>query len=486
MFPTLASEADRALALSELRDGFYAVSSRSSQSSRLRTIEKALTAFRSPCWPLTVVRVQMLAAVLKRGGYASAAQYLSEYKLEAERQGQTIGGPEIRALKDCKRSCERGMGQPMRAMALPFARLGELPGGREPWVVGGPLCPRNAIVAGSWFLTREVELSTARARLVEIQLSPSPHVTWCLPVSKTDQQALGVHRTHCCHCEFGGAPRACAVHVLWDQLSYLRRRFPEAIVDGHFAEDFPLFPDREGKVCSKPAMADTFRSAAEHLGLPAEVPDGSAGITGHSLRATGAQGLARLGLELWAIQLIGRWGSEAVKAYVREVPLERALLMAAQASGGGVLPRTLAWLGPDLAELLPTKKEELDAGGGSHPVTMNGSARWSRTMAATAEPLAIERALAVAPPPAVDPEWLVNRRRKDGQWVLHLAAYPLEGLPDEAKMTRCGWRIGCMAGIALTPHQPLPEEYKRICKRCAPAVRLRLRDAVVARAAVET
>ena len=176
----------------------------------------------------------------------------------------------------------------------------------------------------------------------------------------------------------------------------------------------------------------------------------------------------------------------AVKAYVREVPLERALLMAAQASGGGVLPRTLAWLGPDLAELLPVKKEDLGAGSSSPPAKTKGLARWSRTVTAAAEPLAVEKALAVAPPPAVDPEWLVNRRRKDGQWVLHLAAYPLEGLPDEAKMTRCGWRFGSLAGLAITPQQPLPEEYKRICKRCAPAVRLRLRDAVVARAAVDS
>ena len=138
----------------------------------------------------------MLAAVLKRGSYASAAQYLSEYKLEAERQGQIMGGPELRALKDCKRSCERGMGQPMRVLAFPFSRLGELPGGTAPWAPGGPLSPRNAIVAGSCFLTREVELSTARACLVEIQLKPSLHVTWCLPVSKTDQQALGGRRTH--------------------------------------------------------------------------------------------------------------------------------------------------------------------------------------------------------------------------------------------------------------------------------------------------
>ena len=45
---------------------------------------------------------------------------------------------------------------------------------------------------------------------------------------------------------------------------------------------------------------------------------GTLRVTGHSLRPTGAQGLARLGLDVWAIQLIGRWGSAAVLGYVRE------------------------------------------------------------------------------------------------------------------------------------------------------------------------
>ena len=91
-FPAFSGEEDLSAALTELREGFYAPSSRSSNASRLRTIEKALAAFRSPSWPLTVERIHMLAAILKRGHYASAAQYLSDYKLEAERQGQTMGG----------------------------------------------------------------------------------------------------------------------------------------------------------------------------------------------------------------------------------------------------------------------------------------------------------------------------------------------------------------------------------------------------------
>ena len=42
---------------------------------------------------------------------------------------------------------------------------------------------------------------------------------------------------------------------------------------------------------------------------------------GHALRVTGAQFLARAGLELLLIQLFARWGSAAVLRYVQQAPL---------------------------------------------------------------------------------------------------------------------------------------------------------------------
>ena len=55
-------------------------------------------------------------------------------------------------------------------------------------------------------------------------------------------------------------------------------------------------------------------------------------VAGHSLRVTEAQGLAKLGLDTWAIQLLGRWGSGRVRGYIREVQLERSSLWATEAS----------------------------------------------------------------------------------------------------------------------------------------------------------
>ena len=81
-------------------------------------------------------------------------------------------------------------------------------------------------------------------------------------------------------------------------------------------------------------MVDTIRRAAELLQLPPLSPDGVPRWTGHTLRVTGAQGLALAGLDTWAIQLLGRWGSEAVRSYIRQAPLAASTNWARAASAG--------------------------------------------------------------------------------------------------------------------------------------------------------
>ena len=63
--------------------------------------------------------------------------------------------------------------------------------------------------------------------------------------------------------------------------------------------------------------------------------DGSLRISGHSLRASGAQLLARLGFDMLSIQLLGRWGSDALLTYVRgaAVSVEAARARAKQITG---------------------------------------------------------------------------------------------------------------------------------------------------------
>ena len=90
------------------------------------------------------------------------------------------------------------------------------------------------------------------------------------------------------------------VHVLLDHVLHIRSRFGHLWGESGPDRQLPLFPDLEGEVVGKQAMVDTIRRAAYHLGVSECAPDGSERVSGHSLRVTGAQGLAQRGWHLWA------------------------------------------------------------------------------------------------------------------------------------------------------------------------------------------
>ena len=306
-FPILNSEELRAAALAAVRAGCYALSSQPGVKSRRKFLRKALQLWQQVPFPPTVGKIERVAATLRYGKYRSASSYLGQYRADSEREGYTLDGPLNRSFTDMSRSCTRGIGAPIRSKALPLERLGELPRSRKPWVLHGPVSPRTAIVVGAWFLTREVELSCSRACLVRVTEGSPATISWSLPASKSDLRADGVERVHVCGCE-GAQKPGCPVCSMRKHLTFLRTAFPAMVRGESFADDFPLFPTDQGGVCSKEAMSATLVEAAKFLGVPLESPDGSEVISGHTLRVTGAQGLTRLGLELWAVQLFGRWG----------------------------------------------------------------------------------------------------------------------------------------------------------------------------------
>lgn len=66
-------------------------------------------------------------------------------------------------------------------------------------------------------------------------------------------------------------------------------------------------------------MVKTFRQVALAAGYDDEY---AKQIIGHTLRPSGAQRMARLGVEYYKIQLFCRWGSDTILRYLREVPME--------------------------------------------------------------------------------------------------------------------------------------------------------------------
>ena len=85
-------------------------SQRSVVKAKLATVEKAIRMGQVDAYPPTPQSIQVLGTVLKAGKYRSAETYLGVYKAEAERRGHRWSELEVRAAKDAKRSCQRGLG----------------------------------------------------------------------------------------------------------------------------------------------------------------------------------------------------------------------------------------------------------------------------------------------------------------------------------------------------------------------------------------
>ena len=66
-------------------------------------------------------------------------------------------------------------------------------------------------------------------------------------------------------------------------------------------------------------------------------------LVGQAIRCglVAPQGLSIAGLDVWAIQLLGRWGSQAVLGYIREAPLASAPRWALEASTSASVVGTL-------------------------------------------------------------------------------------------------------------------------------------------------
>eukprot|EP00439_Symbiodinium_sp_Y106_P063636 s4235_g9.t2 len=228
---------------------------------------------------------------LKIGGYRSAMQYLDLAKQEHIRLGHSS-----LAYRVCARSCKRGLGSAKQAAALPLERLREI-GEDRCWVPAGPVQPVKSTIVASWWLLRELEASRSRVRHITVDFA-SRTVSRLLPSSKTDVAALGTTRRHSCSCSVLPAG-LCPFHLVAD---LIKDKGPNE----------PVFTDLGGAPPSKAGWADTFQELARLLGIPTCWPNGARAFTGHSARATSAQYLASHGIELWRVQIFGRWGSDAI------------------------------------------------------------------------------------------------------------------------------------------------------------------------------
>ena len=194
---------------------------------------------------------------------------------------------------------------------MPMIELAKLKVHKDPAAPGGPIFPMRSVMLASWWLLREIEASSAERSHIEID-KVQRLIHWKLPSSKADWQALGATRTHSCNCEQNARQPECPYHSMVEHL--------EAV--GAISDRW-VFPSATGEQSSKCGWADTMQSMAQQLNLPTHTDTGARRFTGHSARATGAVYLAQTQIELWRIQLFGRWGSEWFRIYIRDAPLQQ-------------------------------------------------------------------------------------------------------------------------------------------------------------------
>ena len=177
--------------------------------------------------------------------------------------------------------------------------------------------------------------------------------------------------------------------------------------------------------------------------------------------------MARLGLDTWTIQLIGRWGSAAILRYVRAIPLERAALWAADAACRRDLPPAL----DDLVRACvanPAEAARLVSEAASQT-----PAEWVDTVMELVEPLEVAAVVASPVPERIC--WIRDLSSHATRGLFHVPDVPLEGRSMGLWKARCGWRFGGVPTIAIWLPHPEAKDAEHMCSKCAPEIKARLR-----------
>ena len=268
--------------------------------------------------PLTVQKIFVVAALFKAGRYRAFRNYAEAMKQEHMIDYEWSTRLQ-KAIKDATRSVTRGIGPSRQSGAIDIFLVFTLFGSalNSPVVPGGPIGAVNLIILGAFFLLREIESSLALAKNVTLDVN-AKKVTWVLPASKTDVLGLGKSRTWGCICD-QKTKTPCPFCTAKNQLALLWQQFGS---NGQIPADLPMFPDTKGNIVSKESVVATLEEVANRLEIPTTSADGHKLLGGHTMRVSGAQHLARIGIELSVIALLARWQSEIVLRYAAEAPLD--------------------------------------------------------------------------------------------------------------------------------------------------------------------
>ena len=442
------TEAGRMEAILNLETDVYASSSKRPRASYLKTWERMHLQWfgeHVPMLPLTPLKLKGVGALFKAGRYRSISNQLSTLKSLHIETGHEWSDVLSLVSKRVERSVTRGIGPSSQCRSFDVGEVCSLDLGASPLVDKGPIGPGNLLVAGSFFMLREIEASLALWKSVTLN-EAKKIITWNLPASKSDPQALGKTRTWGCTCSPEGVPSACPFHSMKAQRAAVIAEL--ALDDNACLDSVPVFPDRWGRIVEKLAVVETYKQVARLLGVS---ETDLVGIGGHACRVSGAQHLAKLGFDVVLIQLMARWAGDMVLRYIAEAPLGAITETYRKLAAGRSLGDQMDELMTQVSDL----KFKLD-----HMET------------AVASDLASERALVAAQTKEHDlaSDWylvnLVSRKH-------HLPFVDISGTVIDGK-SMCGWRY--KQWECTVAHRLPSTDSKEICRMCFPRYREAYRE----------
>ena len=318
-----ASAASKSTALATFELEKSAKSARSTKASHWRTWVHLHTAWFGRSvepLPLTAYKIACVASMFKAGKYCSFPNYMSIAKAEhiAAFDSHLVPWSEelTTSVRGASRSVLRGLGSARQSHPLDIQRVHQLALDSSPIVANGPISPAHFATLGIFFLTREVEISCAAFCDIRIDMKLQ-EITWTLPVSKSDQRALGTSRTWGCVCQ-GDRTMPCPFHSACEHQSNMVALSARI---GKQLSALPLFPTSSGAEVTKGDAICTINRLVTLYGSPTTDAQKRNLYGGHSLRTGGAVALSGLGLDSVRIEGLARWHSPMLLHYAKLAPL---------------------------------------------------------------------------------------------------------------------------------------------------------------------
>ena len=325
-----AKPENREAARKRLLQDIYAQSNIGSRESKWKTWCIIAKEWGHAPVPITRELAIDAATSFKEGDYRSARQYFHRAKEEhIQLTGQELPADIERLVAQVIRSTERGMGPAafkdsfMLELLRPVAATDNVEAADKSFLSNNTAAKVDMVILGCWWMTRGIELAMAKQVHLWAEVNHNT-VFWTLPVDKTHTGGGCITRPHKCCCG-SRLDTICPYHAACRHLRRLYKAFNFKDMEGQQFENFPLFPTEHGEHMTKTEVIAILRAVIALTGTALQRPGPTGNMRDkfgeHVMRVSGAQLMARAGIELYIIQLYGRWGSWAIERYVQEAYL---------------------------------------------------------------------------------------------------------------------------------------------------------------------